>query len=142
VKQAKPPPEKMEFWRELPLAKKCKSEKTEAQHFFVKNKNVNRAFHWVLFLCRIDTYHQQAVSLLTSLANTSVRRLVAELESGGNVRFEQGFPTDVWYTTCHDLILSRFCAWDYKVRRAMSLKLMPSIALQLLVMHGRWDHLK
>ena len=67
------------------------------------------------FVVRIDNYHKQTVKLLDSLSRTSLNRLEIELETGGNVRFEQGIPNDLWYTTCNDLLLSRFCAWDFKV---------------------------
>lgn len=45
----------------------------------------------------------------------TVQRLLLELETGGNVRFEDGKPTDPWYKSCHDLFLSRFCVGDYLV---------------------------
>ena len=53
--------------------------------------------------------------MMKNLANISTKRLLVELETGGNVRYEQGQPSNIWYSTCHDLVLSRFCAWDYKV---------------------------
>ena len=45
----------------------------------------------------------------------TVQRLLLELETGGNVRFEDGKPSDAWYKSCHDLVLSRFCVGDYQV---------------------------
>ena len=67
------------------------------------------------FFPRVEAYYEQACDLLGTLANTSIKRLTMELDTGGNVRFEQGTQNDVWFSTCHDLVLSRFCAWDYKV---------------------------
>uniref|UniRef100_A0A8D0H1M9 Leucine rich repeat containing 9 n=1 Tax=Sphenodon punctatus TaxID=8508 RepID=A0A8D0H1M9_SPHPU len=43
-----------------------------------------------------------------------VRFLLTELETVGNTRFEEGSPSDSWFNSCYDLILSRFCAWDFK----------------------------
>jgi hypothetical protein len=49
----------------------------------------------------------------TTLTNLSAR-LALELQSGGNIRLEIGAPDDRWFISCVDLVLSRFCASDYK----------------------------
>jgi len=49
------------------------------------------------------------------VSEMTVQRLLLELETGGNVRFEDGKPADPWYKSCHDLFLSRFCVGDYLV---------------------------
>lgn len=33
---------------------------------------------------------------------------MTELETGGNIRFEEGKPTDKWFSSCVDLVRSRF----------------------------------
>lgn len=38
----------------------------------------------------------------------NISRLVTELESGGNIRFEEGKSQDKWYASVVDLIKSRF----------------------------------
>ena len=38
----------------------------------------------------------------------NISRLITELETGGNIRFEEGKNTDNWYTSCADLVLSRY----------------------------------
>lgn len=35
---------------------------------------------------------------------------MTELETGGNIRFEEGKPSDKWFTSCVDLVKSRFNA--------------------------------
>uniref|UniRef100_A0A803SPY2 Leucine rich repeat containing 9 n=1 Tax=Anolis carolinensis TaxID=28377 RepID=A0A803SPY2_ANOCA len=47
-------------------------------------------------------------------SNLAVQFLLTELESVGNIRFEEGSPSDAWFNSCYELILSRFCAWDFK----------------------------
>lgn len=37
-----------------------------------------------------------------------IRRYVMELDTGGNIRFEDGVSTDRWYSSCCELIQSRF----------------------------------
>lgn len=34
--------------------------------------------------------------------------MITELETGGNIRFEEGKASDKWFTSCDDLIRSRF----------------------------------
>jgi hypothetical protein len=33
---------------------------------------------------------------------------MTELETGGNIRFEEGKASDKWFTSCVDLVRSRF----------------------------------
>ncbi len=38
----------------------------------------------------------------------NIHRLLTELETGGNIRFEEGKPSDKWFQSCNDLAKSRF----------------------------------
>ena len=49
-----------------------------------------------------------------SISEESIQRLVVELETGGNIRLEDGKPSDVWYSSCVDLLNSRFFAQDFR----------------------------
>uniref|UniRef100_A0A2K5QVV6 Leucine rich repeat containing 9 n=1 Tax=Cebus imitator TaxID=2715852 RepID=A0A2K5QVV6_CEBIM len=40
--------------------------------------------------------------------------LLIELETVGNFHFEEGTQSDDWFNFCYELILSRFCAWDFR----------------------------
>lgn len=51
---------------------------------------------------------------LNDVSEESISRLIIELETGGNIRLEDGKPSDVWYTSCEDLLLSRFFATDFR----------------------------
>lgn len=42
------------------------------------------------------------------MSEQNIHRLMTELETGGNIRFEEGKPTDKWYSSCYDLVRSRF----------------------------------
>ena len=64
---------------------------------------------------RIEQCHQESCDQVNSVSEMTVQRLLLELETGGNVRFEDGKPSDPWYKSCHDLVLSRFCVGDYQV---------------------------
>ncbi|CAN0502476.1 unnamed protein product, partial [Ectocarpus sp. 8 AP-2014] len=40
----------------------------------------------------------------------AVSELMLEFDTGGNVRFEEGRPGDVWFSSCADLVKSRITA--------------------------------
>ncbi|CAG9310144.1 unnamed protein product [Blepharisma stoltei] len=42
------------------------------------------------------------------MCKENINRLITELDTGGNIRFEEGKPADNWYTSCVDLLLSRY----------------------------------
>ena len=48
-----------------------------------------------------------------NLTEVYVRRLLMELSTGGNIRMEDGRPSDLWYSSCVDLVKSRFFPSDY-----------------------------
>ena len=52
-------------------------------------------------------------TVVCETSQTSICRLMVELETGGNIRLEDGKPSDVWYSSCVDLVSSRFLAADY-----------------------------
>ena len=47
-------------------------------------------------------------SKIYEISEENIHRLITELETGGNIRFEEGKPSDKWYKSCSDLIKSRF----------------------------------
>lgn len=42
------------------------------------------------------------------MSEQNIHRLMTELETGGNIRFEEGKPSDKWFSSCVDLVRSRF----------------------------------
>lgn len=47
-----------------------------------------------------------------SVCNQTVHKLITELETGGNIRLEEGKSNEKWYVSCVDLIKSRFHSED------------------------------
>ena len=47
-------------------------------------------------LCMVECYQQEALHRVEVQAESVIRRMAIELESGGNVRFEEGNTSDVW----------------------------------------------
>ncbi|XP_067894912.1 leucine-rich repeat-containing protein 9 isoform X4 [Heterodontus francisci] len=82
-----------------------------------------RLTFWNTMLDETEARYQTEVKPTTEFFNLSVLFLLIELETVGNVRFEEGTPSDVWFTSCYDVILSRFCAWDFKKLGVTGLKI-------------------
>jgi Leucine-rich repeat (LRR) protein len=49
------------------------------------------------------------------VSEQNICRLLLELETGGNIRLEDGKPSDVWHSSCVDLVNSRFFPPDFQV---------------------------
>ena len=45
---------------------------------------------------RYNQYHMEAVAHVKHSTDIAIKRLLTELETGGNVRFEDGNSNDVW----------------------------------------------
>ncbi|XP_067847992.1 leucine-rich repeat-containing protein 9 isoform X2 [Heptranchias perlo] len=82
-----------------------------------------RLTFWNTRLEETEASYQMEVEPTTEFFNLSVLFLLIELETVGNIRFEEGTPSDVWFTSCYDVILSRFCAWDFKKFGVTGLKI-------------------
>jgi hypothetical protein len=50
---------------------------------------------------------QEALSEAESAAGSAAAQLRLELDSAGNVRLEEGTPSDTWYQSCADLVKGR-----------------------------------
>ncbi|XP_053132331.1 leucine-rich repeat-containing protein 9 isoform X2 [Hemicordylus capensis] len=73
-----------------------------------------RITFWNRKLEEVEAIYQVEVKKKKKSSNLAVQFLLTELETVGNTRFEEGSPSDAWFNSCYDLILSRFCAWDFK----------------------------
>ncbi|XP_033624638.1 leucine-rich repeat-containing protein 9-like [Asterias rubens] len=89
---------------------------------------------------QMDVYHGEAIANVKHTTEVTIKRLLAELESGGNVRFEEGQSSDLWFSSCHDLILSRFCAADYKVHDILGIKIHRITRVHNRMLRYRFDN--
>nr|XP_020669357.1 LOW QUALITY PROTEIN: leucine-rich repeat-containing protein 9-like [Pogona vitticeps] len=74
----------------------------------------SRINFWNKKLEEVEAVYQGEVKKRKKKSNLAVQFLLTELESVGNTRFEEGSPCDAWFNSCYELVLSRFCAWDFK----------------------------
>jgi len=99
----------------LSNSKLDESDQKVVEDFKHKRQELNkRISSWNYHIRDVDQYHEETVNILKHVVNTSKKRLLLELQSGGNIRFQPGNSESLWYQTCNDLVLSRFCAYDYK----------------------------
>ncbi|KAL0969049.1 hypothetical protein UPYG_G00222010 [Umbra pygmaea] len=82
-----------------------------------------RLEQWNSRLEEIESWYQRDLALATNRNELIIHFLLTELETVGNIWFEEGSNTDPWFTSCHELLLSRFCAWDYKVYGVEGIKI-------------------
>lgn len=54
------------------------------------------------------TIYESWKKKIYTMSEQNIHRLMTELETGGNIRFEEGKPTDKWFSSCVDLVRSRF----------------------------------
>ncbi|XP_072284222.1 leucine-rich repeat-containing protein 9 isoform X2 [Pyxicephalus adspersus] len=69
---------------------------------------------WTSEMDDIGVFREKEVANTKESFDLLVQFLQTELETVGNVRFEEGTPSDSWFKSCYDLILSRFCAFNFK----------------------------
>ncbi|CAH1791753.1 unnamed protein product [Owenia fusiformis] len=98
-----------------------------------------RTKKWYKKCEELQYYFNEALGKLRQVTELTINRLVAELETGGNVRFEDGMASDVWFKSCHDLILSRFCAADYKDRGIYGVRIHRITRVHNRILRSKFD---
>ncbi|XP_042565653.1 leucine-rich repeat-containing protein 9 [Clupea harengus] len=68
---------------------------------------------WNQRMQEAEAQSKRELTLATDRKKMMEHFLVLELETVGNIRLEEGRASDTWFTSCYDLLLSRFCARDY-----------------------------
>jgi hypothetical protein len=61
----------------------------------------------------VRTVFESVQKRLFETDSTCIHKLITELETGGNIRLEEGKPTEKWFVSCAELIKSRFDANDF-----------------------------
>jgi hypothetical protein len=62
----------------------------------------------------LDKMHDGLQKKIYEISEQNIHWLLTELETGGNIRFEEGKPADKWYNSCVDLVKSRFTQNEMK----------------------------
>ncbi|KAM5273608.1 leucine-rich repeat-containing protein 9 [Ctenodactylus gundi] len=73
-----------------------------------------RVTFWNKKIDEIEAIYRMEVEQKKKSHNLLIPFLQIELETVGNIHFEEGTRSDDWFNSCYQLILSRFCALDFK----------------------------
>ena len=71
----------------------------------------------------IDIQYEQCMNHIMQEIEVKKRYVLIELENGGNIKFEFSNYNDSWFKSCHELLMSRFCASDYILRSISGIKM-------------------
>ncbi|NWX82753.1 LRRC9 protein, partial [Nothoprocta pentlandii] len=90
--------------------------KSNLEKVFLQKINAlkERITFWNGKLDEIEKYYEMEVQKKKKSFNLVVQFLLMELETVGNIRFEEGLSNNPWFSCCCDLIESRYCFWDFR----------------------------
>ncbi|XP_040598886.1 leucine-rich repeat-containing protein 9 isoform X2 [Mesocricetus auratus] len=104
-----------------PEAEKPRSNETVTQESVLQQKILaklsaldERVTFWNKKLNEIEAIYHIEVKQKKKSHGLLTPFLLTELETVGNVHFEEGTRADDWFNSCYELILSRFCTWDFR----------------------------
>ncbi|XP_042116704.1 leucine-rich repeat-containing protein 9 isoform X2 [Peromyscus maniculatus bairdii] len=104
-----------------PEAEKPKTSETVAQESGLQQKILTkltaldeRVTFWNKKLNEIEAIYHIEVKQKRKSHGLLTPFLLTELETVGNIHFEEGTRADDWFNSCYELILSRFCTWDFR----------------------------
>uniref|UniRef100_I3MWT2 Leucine rich repeat containing 9 n=1 Tax=Ictidomys tridecemlineatus TaxID=43179 RepID=I3MWT2_ICTTR len=78
------------------------------------NALTERVTFWNKKLDEIEAIYRIEVKQKKKSHGLLIPFLLIELETVGNIHFEEGTRSDDWFNSCYELILSRFCTWDFR----------------------------
>ncbi|XP_071894260.1 leucine-rich repeat-containing protein 9 isoform X2 [Anas platyrhynchos] len=101
------------------------TEKACLEKAFIQKINAmkERITFWNRKLDEIEKDYQMEIKKKKKSFNLVVQFLLMELETVGNVRFEEGLSNHPWFSSCCELIQSRFCTWDFRAYGIMGVKI-------------------
>jgi len=59
-------------------------------------------------ITHVEEIYESMKKKLYDTSKLCIHKLITELETGGNIRLEEGKSNEKWYISCVDLIRSRF----------------------------------
>uniref|UniRef100_A0A8C5DYF8 Leucine rich repeat containing 9 n=1 Tax=Gouania willdenowi TaxID=441366 RepID=A0A8C5DYF8_GOUWI len=93
-----------------------------------------------LWTSRMESVHHVEAIIKSVMLDSLVEFLLMELESVGNIRLEEGSSADVWFSSCRDLLLSRFCPSDYKIKSIKDIQINRVVRIHNNALRHRFEH--
>ncbi|XP_040831655.1 leucine-rich repeat-containing protein 9 [Ochotona curzoniae] len=98
-------------------------EPTLQQKILTKLNALNeRVTFWNKRIDEIEATYRAEVKQKKKSHGLLIPFLLTELETVGNIHFEEGSESDDWFTSCYELIQSRFCSRDFRAYGITGLK--------------------
>ncbi|XP_062851756.1 leucine-rich repeat-containing protein 9 isoform X2 [Trichomycterus rosablanca] len=94
---------------------------------------------WERRIEQLEVWFQQEIAMATARREQMIHFLLMELETVGNIRFEEGSTNDAWFNTCYDLLLSRFCLREYKPHNITGIKINRIVRVQHRALRLRFE---
>ncbi|XP_063080259.1 leucine-rich repeat-containing protein 9 [Engraulis encrasicolus] len=99
-----------------------------------------RLQRWSQRMEQAEVQYKRELKLATDRKEMMEHFLVLELETVGNIRLEEGTASDTWFTSCYDLLLSRFCVWDYTKYGISGIKIKSIIRIHNRALRLRFEN--
>ncbi|KAF5922784.1 hypothetical protein HPG69_013129 [Diceros bicornis minor] len=103
---------------ELEKSKNCETvteEPSLQQKILTKLNALNeRVTFWNKKLDEIEAIYHLEVKQKKKSHGLLIPFFLIELETVGNIHFEEGTRSDDWFNSCYELVVSRFCTWDFR----------------------------
>ncbi|NXD08865.1 LRRC9 protein, partial [Nothocercus nigrocapillus] len=101
------------------------AEESNLEKAFLQKINAlkERITFWNRKLDEIEKNYKMEIQKKKKSSNLVVQFLLMELETVGNIRFEEGLSNNPWFSCCCDLIQSRYCFWDFRSHGIMGVKI-------------------
>eukprot|EP00794_Sanderia_malayensis_P011828 gene11828-13054_t len=94
---------------------------------------------WEKRRSEIEASYKEKCEQAKMITDAHVNRLFLELETVGNVRFEDGTNSDTWFNSVYELVMARFSEFDYKDLPVNSLKVQRIIKIYNKTLHTAFD---
>ncbi|KAM9290094.1 LOW QUALITY PROTEIN: leucine-rich repeat-containing protein 9 [Cariama cristata] len=93
--------------------KSLRSKNLETENSVLDSEDTEKTCLEKAFLQKINALEERI---------TFQNRKVNELETAGNIHFEEGLSNNPWFSSCY-IIQSRFCTWDFRSDSIMGIKI-------------------
>ncbi|OCT68507.1 leucine-rich repeat-containing protein 9 isoform X2 [Xenopus laevis] len=127
--------EELDSW---PSSERNKNNSDRPEQMYKKIRALTeRMIFWTWKLSEVEKHHEEKCRRMKESSHLLVQFLQTELETVGNVRFEEGTAADSWFKSCYDLIVSRFCAMNFRAYGISGIKIH-----RIIRVHNRMLRLK
>ncbi|EDM03591.1 similar to RIKEN cDNA 4921529O18 (predicted) [Rattus norvegicus] len=129
-----------------PEAEKARNSETLTQESVLQQKILtklnaldDRVMFWNKKLHEIEAIYRTEVKQKKKSHGLLTPFLLTELETVGNIHFEEGTRADEWFNSCYELILSRFCTWDFRAYGITGVKVKRVIKVNNRILRLRFE---